>query len=160
VSLGLWLLACTGDEGPAGLGADARDYLAPDAQYELIALDDTGSDSVWLLRVEEGTWTLREGERWRDAEELAAFEADTSDGLRLDEARVLPPRLEAGAAFEGGSVEAVEATQVWYGLFETAVTVQLDEGRLAGRQVFAAGVGPIVLTVDGEERELALYEWL
>ncbi len=157
----LLLLACSGDEGPQGLGGDYRDYLAPDAQYELVAREDSGAvEQVWLLRIEEGTWTLRDGDRWRDANDLAQFEQSTEEGLRLDEYRILPERVEAGASFEGGHVEALEATQVWYGLFEAAVTVQLDEGPLAGRQVFAPGIGPIVLSFDGEERELALYEWL
>ena len=73
---------------------------------------------------------------------------------------LLPKRVDEGEAQDGATVVSVAEREVWYGIFPTVATVEVESGEWAGEHAFAAGVGPILLTINGVRWELAGYEGL
>jgi hypothetical protein len=154
-ALALLLGACGGDG--EGQGGKAGDYSGrADLEAEFVD-PEYPEGQPWVLRTDEDGWELRQGARWADAAVLARFEVDRSDGLWLDDTRMLPASADEGARADGCTVTARGEVEVWYGTFPDAVETEVAEGRLAGAHAFARDIGPIRLTLDGETRELAFY---
>jgi hypothetical protein len=156
-------LGCAPQEGP--IDASGEGFAAfigePDTQYELIP-EGLPDEPPALLRTapDQSAWTLRLGERWADAAPAGEWTLSKSDGLRVGQQLLLPKRVKEGEAQDGVTVLSVGAREVWYGSFPTVATVEVASGDWAGEHAFAAGVGPILLTIDGVRWELAGYEGL
>lgn len=159
----LMLLACEAQEAPIDASGEAFAAFIgePDTQYELIP-EGLPDELPALLRTapDQSTWTLRLGERWADAAPAGEWTVSKSDGLRVAQQLLLPKRVKEGESQDGVTVLSVGEREVWYGIFPTVATVEVDSGTFAGEQAFAAGVGPILLTLDGVRWELAGYEGL
>ena len=141
------------DTGPSG-----DDYRGPPgARIELVPADAPEA-TPWMLAIEEASWELRVGDRWRNAETAGQWTASREDGLWVDASHLLPADPSVGSAAEGVTVVSEGEHAVWYGTFPWTVSVEVEAGPFAGPAVFALDVGPIVLTVEGETRELAGYE--
>jgi hypothetical protein len=110
------------------------------------------------LRMEEGTWTLRLGERWADAAPVASYLYATDDGLWLNDDQLIPENQNVGGAGEGCEVVAEGEATTWYGTFPDTLTVSVEGGDWAGEAVYAAGVGPVLIAYQGATWELVYYE--
>ncbi|MCK6521233.1 hypothetical protein L6R49_07300 [Myxococcota bacterium] len=159
----LVLLACAPQEGP--IDASGEGFAAfigePDTQYELIP-EGLPDEVPGLLRTaaDQSTWTFRLGERWADATPAGEWTLSKADGLRVAQQLLLPKRVKEGESQDGVTVVSVAEREVWYGIFPSVATVEVESGVWAGEHAFAAGVGPILLTIDGVRWELAGYEGL
>jgi hypothetical protein len=149
---------CGGDDLSRSV-ADPTDYTGPDGIYLIYGhAQDPAGGSALLLRAEASTWTLREGREWPTAEEVAALEIRTDDGLRAGDTLLLPESLIEGESSEGATVVGFQETEVYYGTFVDTVVVDIADGDWAGAQVFALDIGLVALTWRGEARELIYYE--
>ena len=152
----LALLACA-EKAPVDTLAAGVFWPAEGRRFELAPLDQPDAEP-WELRVEEGEWRMRIGDRWADATQLGTWPYEADPGLIVGESRLLPDRVEVGEAQAGATVESIDAGTVWYGTFDEVATVTVEEGDWAGEARFAKGLGPIALTLRGELRELVYYE--
>jgi hypothetical protein len=154
----LLIVACAPQEGPIDASGEgfAAFIGAPDIPEGL------PDDPPALLRTaaDQSTWTLRLGERWADATPAGEWALSKDDGLRVAQQLLLPKRVKEGESQDGVTVLSVGEREVWYGVFPTVATVEVTSGAFAGEHAFAAGVGPILLTIDGARWELAGYEGL
>ncbi len=152
------LVACNSDTHTDDQGLWAVDYVGEPGTY--LQLGPTGDPLLepnLIIRMEETTWTLRQGMGWASAEELAEFDIDTSQGLKVGDDVLLPERLVEGQSSDGVEITAIGDAEVYYGIFPDTVTVDVQSGRWAGEQIFAAGVGLIYVTFDGESWEMVYY---
>jgi hypothetical protein len=132
---------------------DTADTAAPDT-----AAPDTTTPSRWL-RVADTTWTLTEGATADAGTPIATWTTRRESGLFLDDVRLLPVNVLAGKSADGATIRAVATWDTVYGSFPDAAEVEITtEGAWAGTQVFAKGVGPVFLTIDGAAWETAWYE--
>ena len=115
-------------------------------------------DSPVWLQVSEADWELRVGDEWATAETLGVYERIVDDGLWVDGVQMLPYRLVTGVVDDALEVVSLGEWETWYGTFPDTVEVSIDAPPFTGRWVFAAGIGPIAIAVDGESRELVYYE--
>ncbi|MCB9797177.1 MAG: hypothetical protein H6741_31200 [Alphaproteobacteria bacterium] len=158
----LVLLCACGPEGgaPQELSDAAAWFLpAEGAEFELVDPEDPSAEPL-LMRVSEdgAAWSLRLGERWPDAVEVATWTARVDEqGFWLGSQRVLPPRLQAGLSEDDLDVLSVESAEVYYGTFPRVALVETRGGPLEGEQGFAEDVGPVRLTLDGQRWEVASY---
>jgi hypothetical protein len=157
VPLLLPLLLLPGCGGASKKAAAEEGYAGSTGTEVHLAPPDAPEETLLLLRIEAAAWTLRQGERWADAEELARYALQTDDGLWVDASHLLPAEVAAGATGEGVEVLSLGARETWYGGFEDVATVRVDEGPFAGEAAFARGVGPIALTHGGALWELVWY---
>lgn len=153
----LFLLLACGEGAPTKAVPPGGYAPVEGSRFELVPVGFP-DEAPWELRVEEGAWKMRIGDRWADATALGAWPYEADDGLIVGESRLLPRTVEAGAQEEGATVESVDRGEVWYGTFDEVATVTIAAGDWAGEQRFARGVGPIFLTLGGEPRELVYYE--
>lgn len=150
------LVGCKGGADPAAGGGG---NYAGMAELEAEFVDPEAPEAApWLLRIDEERWEIRDGDRWADAAVVGAWSVDRSDGLQLDDVRMLPKNAEEGASADGLRVDFRGEVEVYYGVFPDAVeTTVSGGGPLEGSHAFAKGIGPIRLTVGGETREVAFY---
>jgi hypothetical protein len=157
------VLGCAPQEGPIDASGEAFAAFIgePDTEYELVP-EGLPDEPPALLRTapDQSTWTLRLGERWADAAPAGEWTLSKADGLRVGQQLLLPKRVKEGEAQDGVTVITVGEREVWYGIFPTVATVEVESGDWAGEHAFAAGVGPILLTIGGVRWELAGYEGL
>jgi len=151
----LLLLACA-DEGavPESSGAAPAAYAGPVGRIlEYAGMGDPQGDTRFLA-IQEGSWD------WSASQTDAStwITRLTDEGLWVDEAQVLPERLAAGARAPGVEVTAVGEAETWYGTFPDTVTVDVEEGVLAGPTIWARDIGPVLITVQGWSGELVYYE--
>ncbi len=154
----LLLLACQPDTTSTSAQSAAAWLGEVDTYIQLGQPDAPAEPPYLILRVEEDSWTLREGEDWTTGTELAVMEVDTSDGLVVGGERLLPDRPAEGESQDGAEVLSIGTAEVYYGSFEQALTVSVTGGRWAGEQIFGEGFGLISTTFDGEQWELVYYE--
>ena len=117
-------------------------------------------DRPLLLTALADRWILREGEggddRWSRATPFATWRIERSDDFKVDEGTVIPERPVLDDKENGARVTEAGPVSVWYGTFEDAITVRVDEGfAIEGEQAFARGFGPIRLTTTRGTWELA-----
>jgi len=157
MTLLLLTLACGKDDGDGGRGY-AADFAGREGIYlELGPIEDP-RDTPLILHVDDGQWILREGEEWGAAEEIATYDMVLNKGLTVGGSQLLPSRLAIGETGDGVEVTARGEVEVWYGLFDDAVTVAVESGPFAGEQVFGRDLGPVRVTHLGAIWELAYYE--
>ncbi|MDP2309434.1 MAG: hypothetical protein Q8P18_25660 [Pseudomonadota bacterium] len=115
--------------------------------------------SRWL-RVDEASWTLTEGATADVGATVGTWVTRREGGLFVDEIRLLPDPVLAGKAADGATVRAIADWETRYGRFPDAAEIEIagDGGAWAGTQVFARGVGPVFLTIDGAAWETVWYE--
>ncbi len=152
----LW--ACAGGGNPQGTGEHATDYLPPEGHYSEYGWAGAPSDAPMMLLVDESSWILRNGETWNTATELGTFAIRTEDGVWIGDTHLLPEQVELGLEEDGITVTDMGHHEVYYGIFDNTVTVEVDEGELAGEHTLAVDHGPIVLTWEGVTWELVYYE--
>ena len=138
--------AHAGDTGADTAGSmDTAAYTADTATVEppaelSLAIDAT----TW-------TWTLPSGV-------VQAVDWSTTDGLLVDDSRLLPATVKDGASADGVDVTDTGELAVWYGTFPDVASVTVSAGSLAGDWAFARDVGPIVAQVAGDDWELVYYQ--
>lgn len=140
------------DEAPTlagGGGLTPADYVGAAGTRISFAPADAPDDPPLMLNLGEARWELREGDDWDSATAVATWEVSVGATLVAEGTKLLGPKLPDSAA-----------TETHYGTFEDTVSASPDAAPFAGRWVFAAGLGPVVLTVDGVERECGYYERL
>lgn len=158
VAAGLVALgACKADDLTAR--DHAADYLGPASRRWIFVPQGDPTASPLQIEATEGSWEVRVGERWRDAAPLARWDVTVDPDLTVDGERLVPEVIEVGAASEGVAVTAVGEREVWYGTFDRAVTVEVDDGPFAGEHAFARGYGPILLTWDRARSGLTAEVW-
>ncbi len=166
-----WVLlaACSGGSVPAGGGRDFREFIG--SAGELIELRppmgtdtgpvmDTGGVAIvsrWLA-IEDAAWGLRSGDDWDTGAVLGEWALAYEGGLIVAGAQLLPERIAEGESAGGARIRTLTPYETGYGTFLDAVTVEVAEGEWAGTQVFAAGAGPVSLTLGGEVWELVWYQ--
>lgn len=148
-------LACAG--GDRGAVAEVG-YAGAEGSEVHLAPPDAPDDLPILLRIEDGTWSLRSGARWADAADLGDYDLSLDDGLWVDLSHLLPEPVAEGATGQGVEVVALGERSTWYGTFPDVATVAVAEGPFAGEAAFARGVGPIALTFDGALWEAVWYQ--
>lgn len=127
--------------GPADTAGDTGDTAAAEPPAELsLAIDAT----TW-------TWTLPGGA-------VEAVDWSPTDGLVVDDSRLLPATVKDGASADGVEVTEKGERAVWYGTFPDVASVTVSAGSLAGDWAFARDVGPIVARVAGDDWELVYYQ--
>ncbi len=157
-ALALMLSSCAAPAPLDSAGQDGVEYHGPPG-FRLVFVDPLSvEDTPWWLAIEEETWEWRRGDRWRDATPMQTWSVRRSPGLWVEELQVLPRYPEAGAVGDGVEVTEEGEATVHYGTFPWTVRVQIDSGPLAGEALFAAGVGPVLLTLQGKEIQLGTYE--
>ena len=150
--------ACAAPEALDSAGPDGAEYHGPPGM-RLVFVDPLSvQDTPWWLEVQEESWEWRRGDRWRDATPLQTWSVRRAPGLWVDDTQVLPRSPEVGAVGDGVEVTEEGEASVHYGTFPWTVQVQIDGGALSGEALFAAGVGPILLTLEGKELQLGTYE--
>ncbi|MFZ5478278.1 MAG: hypothetical protein ACOZNI_16040 [Myxococcota bacterium] len=152
----IWLLAC--GEEPQSTGASAEQYAGPVGATLWYAPLAEPDGAPRMLRVAEESWEVRGGEAWEDGAVVATWTRELPDELLVGDVVLLPPKLYEGASKGAATVESEGEWTVWYGTFPQAFELTIGEGDFAGTAVFAEGVGPIQLTLSGEELELTYYE--
>jgi len=153
----LLALACGKDDGEGGLGY-AADFAGREGVYLELGPVEDPRDTPLILHVEDQQWVLRWGDEWGAATELATYDLSLNSGLTVGGFQLLPSRLAVGEVGDGVEVTARGEVEVWYGIFEDAVTVSVESGPFAGEQVFGRDLGPIRVTHLGAVWELAYYE--
>lgn len=128
----------------------------PDGVEQMLGPSDDGA--AWELRAGSADGGPDPGRDWDDATPIEAFAVDASDGIRLDDTLVLPAAFEVGTEVDGARVTAIGPHEAWYGTFDRAVTVEVADGRWAGTQVFAEGLGPVGFTLDAAVWDLVSYD--
>jgi hypothetical protein len=146
------------DTGPGDTGAS--DTGATDTGTGDTAAPSVDRERPLLLTALADRWILRQGEggddRWSRADPFATWQLDRSDDFMVDEGTVIPERPVLDDKENGARVTEAGPVTVWYGTFEDAITVKVDEGyALEGVQAFARGFGPIRLTTSRGSWELA-----
>jgi hypothetical protein len=135
------------DTGPADTGA--ADTGAADT-----GAADTGAAEIPELRLDVGdaewTFTLESG--------ASAFAWSVSDGLIVDDSTLLPATVTKGSSGAGVEVTEVGELAVWYGLFPDVASVIVSAGRLSGEWAFARDIGPVFVTLGGQDWELVYYQ--
>ena len=154
----LLLLAGCGGQAVRDTGPADGDFRGPPGTRIELVPAETPESTPWMLAIAEAGWELREGDRWRNARAAGQWSISRDDGLWVDGWQLLPADPSVGAAGDGVTVVSEGALTVWYGTFPWTVSVEVADGPFAGPAAFARDVGPIVLTVGGETRELAGYE--
>jgi hypothetical protein len=155
----------TGSSETGGSDTGSRDTGASDTGATDTGTGDTPAPSVdrerpLLLTALADRWILRQGEggddRWSRAAPFATWQLDRRDDFKVDEGTVIPERPVLDDKENGARVTEAGPVTVWYGTFEDAITVKVDEGyALEGVQAFARGFGPIRLTTSRGSWELA-----
>lgn len=154
-----WLLVGCGEPAEGSRSLQPEDLLPTDGRVNVYTpADDTAAEPL-ALRAADRTWTLRLGEDWETAEAVAELDVRVGDdGVRVGDDLLLPATVAVGEAGDGVTVVAMDEYTTYYGTWPLAVTVEVDGGRWAGVQVFAAGMGPIAATLDGVSWDLVYYE--
>lgn len=141
------LLGCAEPAATTATERRVRDFVGPAGLRVELAPAELPDEAPLHLVQAADAWELRLGERWDDAAPVATWPVEVGERLKVDGAVLLAPPLPSGAPFT-----------TWYGEFPDAVRVEVADGARAGEWVFAAGVGPVVATVDGVRRECVYYE--
>ncbi len=156
----LLAVGCGPDTGPVGPGSlDAVDYIPLDKDFLQYgpAADPSGGPFL-MIEVGTSSWELRYGSSWTETTDQEQLGYTGDDGLALDGSVVLPAEIAQDAEQDGATVVAMGEAKVYYGTFDQCVQTFVSGGRVAGDWMFAPVVGPISLTLDGEEWELVYYE--
>jgi hypothetical protein len=156
----LALLAACGPDDPytAASGLHSGDYLPPVDSWLQYGPKVAPADGPFLMiEVGPDSWELRQGESWNDAPSTSSLPYDDSDGLLLEGVRVLPGELSEGAEQDGVTVLTIGDEEVYYGTFSMAARCEVPAGDYAGEWIFAPGLGPIQLVIDGVSWELVYY---
>jgi hypothetical protein len=151
--------ACGGEEAGGGASVvTGADYAGPvGGAVELVPVGEADAESLFIA-FREASWERRTGREWDDGTPTGAWARSVREGaVYLEESLTVPASVTAGSSAEGARVLSVGAREVWYGTFPDTVEIEVAAGPLAGTQVFAKGVGPIVLTLEGVGWELAGY---
>jgi hypothetical protein len=142
-------LACGDEAADASNQRRAVDYAGSPGTLLLFAPPDTPDDVLPLaLLLGEGVWTTRLGADWEAGAHLGEYTYTLDGPLVVDGVELVP--AEPARA---------EAATVYYGTFPDAVTTTVAEGNFAGRWIFARGLGPVRVAIEGVERELVYYEY-
>lgn len=151
------LVACGDDtaagEAPVSTGLDYAGYVG--TAVELIPVGEPDAEPLFIA-FREASWERRTGREWEDGAPVGRWARSVQEGaLYLESALTVPASVRDGA--DDARVVSTAPREVWYGTFPDTVEVEIAAGPLAGTQVFAKGVGPIALTLEGVGWELAGY---
>jgi len=141
------LLACDDPASVKGGKLRPADFAGESGMRLTFAPVDALDDPPLLVTLRDASWEARVGEPWDTASPLATWTVTLGTKLVVDDTTLLPADLP-----EPGEVETR------YGTFADTVTITVKEGHFAGRWAFAQGIGPVVTTLDGTERECVYYE--
>ena len=153
-----WVLGCAPAPDSDATGNLAADYAGAEGTLFAFAPSALPDELPVWLQIGADHWDLRAGEEWSTAEEDAVYDVSLVEGLWVDDAQLLPYRLVEGPVDDALEVVFLGEWETWYGVFPDTVEVMVDADPFTGRWVFAKGLGPIVIAVDGESRELVYYE--
>lgn len=142
----LLLLACGEAASTSGAELRAVDYAGEVGTRAQFAPPGSPDEVPLALEIGEGQWTLRLGADWDDATPVSEHAVSTDGALVVDGVELLPAKPAGATDFT-----------TYYGTFPDTVSSTVEEGAFAGHWVFARGLGPVLLTVDGVERELVYY---
>ncbi len=158
IGVAITTVACAPADSEGGAGFLAEEY-AGEASTRLAFAPSAVPDEapVWL-QIGESDWELRVGDEWATAEASAVYEMSVEEGLWVDDVQMLPYRLVAGVVDDALEIVSLGEWETWYGRFPDTVEVSVAADPFTGRWVFAEGLGPIAIAIDGESRELVYYE--
>lgn len=146
----LALAGAIGCAAPAAVESGERrpaDFVGPAGLRVALAPADTPDDPPLQVVQTAEVWEVRLGSAWDDATPVASWPVQVGDALVVD----TTPLLEA-------PIGAPEPVETWYGKFPEGLVVEVPDGPFAGEWALAAGIGPVVLTLDGVRRECVTYE--
>jgi hypothetical protein len=151
-------IGCAPADSEGGAGFLAEGYAGePSTRLAFTPSAVPDEAPVWL-QIDESDWELRVGDDWATAEALAVYDLSLEEGLWVDDVQMLPYRLVTGVVDDALEIVSLGGWETWYGYFPDTVEVSVDASPFTGRWVFAEGLGPIAIAIDGESRELVYYE--